>query len=146
MERNAERNGRRNDAGFTLIELMVVIAIIAILATIVGYNVMGSFDDAQVAQAKAQIRNFKTALMAYRLKFNRFPSSAEGLQALVNNEKGVNFLDSNEVPKDPWGNPYLYTSESSRAYRIISYGADGRQGGTSYDADIDSSALEAGEK
>lgn len=122
--------------GFTLVELMVVITIIAILATIVGVNMISATDDAAVTQAKAQIKNFKTALMAYKLKFKRFPSSSEGLQALVSNEKG-NFLDSDEVPKDPWGNPYMYTCEGS-SFNIVSYGADGRQGGTGYDADIDS--------
>ncbi len=127
---------RAGAAGFTLVELMVVIAIIAILATIVGYNVINSMDDAAVSQAKAQIKNFKTALMAYRLKYNRFPSTAEGLEALIKNDKGINFLDSKELPKDPWGNPYVYSSESSRQYSIISYGADGRSGGSGYDADI----------
>lgn len=143
---NAEyawRQHRRSRAGFTLVELMVVISIIAILATIVGYNVINSMDDASVAQAQAQIRSFKTALMAYRLKYNRFPSSADGLEALVNNDKGIKFLESDEIPKDPWGNDYVYTSEGSREYRIVSYGADGRQGGSSYDADIDS-ALASG--
>jgi len=129
---------RRSSAGFTLIELMVVISIIAILATIVGYNVIGAMDDASVAQAKSQIRSFKTALLAYRLKFNRFPSSAEGLGALLDNEKGIKFLDSNSIPKDPWGNEYQYSSESAREFRVISYGADGRPGGSGYDEDIDS--------
>jgi len=123
-------------AGFTLVELMVVIAIIAILATIVGVNVIGQADEAAVTQAKAQIKNFKTALMAYRLKFKHFPSTSEGLEALVSNEK-ANFLDSDMVPKDPWGNDYVYTCEGS-SYKIICYGADGRAGGTGYDADIDS--------
>ena len=123
-------------AGFTLVELMVVIAIIAILATIVGVNMIGATDDAAVTQAKAQIKNFKTALMAYKLKFKHFPSTSEGLDALINNEK-QNFLDSDELPKDPWGNEYVYTCEGS-AYTIVSYGADGRSGGAGYDTDIDS--------
>ncbi len=128
---------RRGAAGFTLIELMVVISIIAVLATIVGYNVIGAMDDASVAQAKTQIRSFKTALLAYRLKFNRFPTSAEGLGALVDNEKGIKFLD-NAIPKDPWNNDYVYSSDSARDFRVISYGADGRPGGSGYDEDIDS--------
>jgi len=143
----AQKRHRRSAAGFTLVELMVVISIIAILATIVGYNVINSMDDANVAQAQAQIRNFKTALMAYRLKYNRFPSSSEGLEALVNNDKGIKFLESDTIPKDPWDKDYIYTSESSREYRIVSYGADGRQGGSGYDADIDSAlASDKGKK
>lgn len=134
---------KRRNAGFTLVELMVVIAIIAILATIVGFNVFSAVDEASVTQAQAQIKNFKTALTAYRLKFNRFPNSSEGLQALINNEKGVKFLEGNEVPNDPWGNPYVYTSESSREFKIVSYGADGRPGGADIDADI-TSDLEGG--
>ena len=95
-----------------------------------------------MAKAQAEIRNFKTALIAYKLKFKKFPSSSEGLDALVSNEKGISFLDAKQIPLDPWGNPYQYTSETSREFRIISYGADGRPGGTSYEADIDSDNLE----
>lgn len=134
-----ENNNRRNrrDVGFTLVELMVVITIIAILATIVGFNVFEAMDTASLTQAKSQIKNFETALTAYRLKFNRFPSTAEGLEALITNEKGVNFLRSNEIPKDPWGQPYLYTSESAREFKIVSYGADRQPGGSGeYDSDI----------
>ncbi|HNR36946.1 MAG TPA: type II secretion system major pseudopilin GspG [Candidatus Hydrogenedentes bacterium] len=143
MNAESENRRRRNRAGFTLIELMVVISIIAILATIVGYNVIGAMDDASVAQAKSQIRSFKTALLAYRLKFNRFPTTAEGLGALIDNEKGIKFLDAASIPKDPWGNEYQYSSDSAREFRVISYGADGRPGGSGYDADIDSSGEEA---
>jgi len=125
-------------AGLVLGYLNVLLIVLLIVATIVGYNAINSMDDANVAQAQAQIRNFKTALMAYQLKYNRFPSTSEGLEALVNNDKGIKFLESDTIPKDPWDNPYIYTSENTREYRIISYGADGQQGGSGYDADIDS--------
>ncbi len=136
------RNGSYN-AGFTLVELMVVIAIIAGLATIVAVNVLGAMDDADVSKAQAQIRNFKTALINYKLKFKEFPSSSEGLDALINNSKGINFLDAQEIPMDPWNNPYQYTRESSRKFTIVSYGADGAPGGSGYDADISSDSLES---
>ena len=138
MNNESIQHERRGEAGFTLVELMVVIAIIAILATIVGFNVINAMDDAAVTQAKGQISNFKTALMAYRLKYNHFPSTSDGLDALLRNDKNIKFLDAAEVPKDPWGNSYVYSSENSREFRVVSYGADGRQGGVGYDADIDS--------
>ncbi len=128
---------RRRAAGFTLVELMVVISIIAILATIVGFNVLSSIDEGNVTAAKAQINNFKTALIAYKLKYKRFP---ESLDALVNNPKGIKFLDAPSVPKDPWGTPYVYTPGGSE-YEIISYGADMRSGGSGYEADISSTNL-----
>lgn len=133
----------RNNGGFTLVELMVVIAIIAALATIVGVNVLGSMDDADVGAAQAQIRNFKTALTSYKITYKKFPTASEGLEALVNNPKGKNFLDSKTVPTDPWGNPYIYSADGSSGFKIVSYGADGSPGGTGYDADISSDDLSA---
>lgn len=137
--RNAVR--RRGTGGFTLVELMVVIAIIASLAMIVGVNVLGAMDDADVANAQAQIKNFKTALVSYKLTFKKYPTSGEGLEALVNNSKGKKFLDSQKVPTDPWGNPYVYTLESSSSFTIVSYGADGVPGGEGYDGDVSSNNL-----
>ena len=140
MQPDTRRKRRAGAEGFTLVELMVVIAIIATLATIVGVNVLGAMDKADVGKAKAQISNFKTALVGYKLEYKKFPQSLDGL---VNNPKGLNYLDSREIPLDPWGNPYHYTIEGSRHFRIISYGADGTPGGTGYDADIDSDALDS---
>ena len=145
MKRVTRRYRRRNAGGFTLIELMVVIAIIAMLAAIVGFNVIGALDDSQVAAAKGQIQNFKSALIGYRVKFNRFPTTEEGLDALVNNEKGTNVLDAKQVPLDPWGNPYMYKYDGGN-YVITSYGADGQPGGTGNDADISSDSLESTER
>lgn len=120
--------------GFTLIELMVVIAIIATLAAIVGLNLVQNIDEGNVSAAKAQIRNFKNGLIAYKLKFKKFPQSLEELAS-----SGV--LESSKLPTDPWGNQYVYTPDGSK-YTIVSYGADGRAGGTEYDADISSDNLE----
>jgi len=137
MNTKRTRSGRSSAAGFTLVELMVVISIIAILATIVGYNVLSSIDEGNVTAAQAQIRSFKTALVAYKLKFKRFPDS---LDELVNNAKGINFWESDRVPIDPWNNPYVYRNDGS-SFTIVSYGADGTQGGSGYNADISSDNL-----
>jgi len=139
--KGSERRGRLHNAqGFTLIELMVVIAIIAVLASLVGAYLLGAQDEANVAATKAQISMLKTALMQYRLKFNRFP---DDLNQLINNEKNYKCLDANEVPKDPWGNPFIYTCEGGRTYKIVSYGADGRAGGSGVEGDVESDALNA---
>lgn len=133
-ERAKRQSGQ---AGFTLVELMVVIAIIAGLATIVGVNVLGALGDADRATAQAQIRTFSTALVSYKIQFNKFPGS---LNDLVQNPKNRNFLDSKTVPLDPWGNPYTYKSQG-RNFTITSYGADGTPGGVDEDADISSDDL-----
>lgn len=136
------RSANRGTAGFTLVELMVVIAIIAILATIVGVNLLGQVDESSVVAAKAQIKNFETALIAYRIKFKKFPSD---LNALINPPSGEPILNAPRIPKDPWDNEYMYTLEGSRNYEIVSYGADGSPGGTDIDADISSKDLEGTE-
>jgi len=139
MKKQAQETQRRHE-GFTLVELMVVISIIAILATVVTVQVLGVRDDANVSAAQAQIVNFKTGLTSYNLAFGHFPTSSEGLDALIHNEKR-SFMDADTIPTDPWGKPYIYTSEGPRQFKIISYGADGQPGGNGYDADISSDNL-----
>jgi len=136
--RTAPHRRKKANAGFTLVELMVVISIIAILATIVGFNVIGSVDESNYTAAKAEIKNLGTALIAYKLKFKQFP---DNLDQLINNEKNINFLTSKEIPNDPWGNPYIYTRKGT-GYELISYGADGTSGGSDeYSQDITSEDL-----
>ena len=129
---------RRARAGFTLIELMVVVVIIGLLATIVTTNVMRSLEDANITAAKANIKGLQTAITAYKLKMKKYPPADAGLNALITNEKNQNFLSESKVPDDPWGNPYVYRSPGpdNQPYAIISYGADGVEGGTGIDADI----------
>lgn len=135
MNIRATRNKRRAASdGFTLMELMVVVAIIAILAAIVLPNMLGTLDDTNVTAAKAQIKSFQTSLVAYKVKNKKFPTTGEGLNALV----GAGLMDT--LPKDPWGNDYVYRSPGTKNkdYEIISYGSDGQPGGSDYAADIES--------
>jgi general secretion pathway protein G len=133
-------------------EVLVVVLIITILATLVGVQVAGGPGKARVATAKAQIQRLRTALQLYRADNDRYPNQAQGLQALVQaptvppvpaTYPREGYLESPNLPKDPWGNPYLYLIPGSHAeaYEIISYGADGAPGGEDEDADITSSEL-----
>ena len=123
---------RQDDAGFTLVELMVVLLILGLLATIVIINVMPAADKAAATKAKADISTLEEAVELYRLNRLTYPSGEQGLQALVG-ERLVKRL-----PKDPWGNPYRYAApgRDGRDFDIVSYGADGREGGEGKDADI----------
>lgn len=131
--------------GFTLIEVLVVIIVIAILATLVGPSLFRNVGDARVATARTQIETFGTALDAYRLDNGGYPSTEQGLSALwerpsINpptNWKSPYLRKS--VPKDPWGRDYVYVAPgrvNPASYDLASYGADGRPGGTGDDADI----------
>jgi general secretion pathway protein G len=126
---------RRQEArehGFTLVELMVVIVIIGLLATIVVINVLPAQDTARVRKAEADIALLEQGAEMYRLNKLDYPTSGEGLQALVSE----GFVK--RLPEDPWGNPYRYAAPGGdgRAFDIFSYGADGQEGGEGDNADI----------
>jgi len=114
----------------------------------VGPKIIGRSDDAKVADAKVQIRNIETALKLYKLDTGNFPSTEQGLQALVtkpttgkvpNNYKAEGYLENKNVPKDPWGNDYNYLSPGEHGdYDLYSFGADGARGGEGKNADIES--------
>ncbi|GAB4164507.1 MAG: GspG family T2SS major pseudopilin variant XcpT [Planctomycetota bacterium] len=130
---------KSRQAGFSLIELMVVVTIIAILAVVVVSQFGGYSDKAKVATAKGQISQYASSLEMYKLDTGRYPSSSEGLKVLEEKPSGVERWRGPyaEVLDDPWGNPYEYTYDpSTKRFDIISYGADGAPGGTDFDADI----------
>lgn len=146
------RAPRATQAGFTLVEILVVIVILTILASIVTVNVVRKPGEARVAAARIQIKQLQTALQVYRTEQGRLPSQEQGLEALVRKpaagivpehypEEG--YLESREVPKDPWNNDYVYLipGRQGESFEIISYGSDGEPGGEGDAADVSSSGL-----
>ena len=142
-----KRNGkdstrrRRSQAGFTLVEILVVITIIGLIMALVGPRVLNYLGESKAKAAKIQIESFSSALDLYYLDLGRYPNSNEGLTALTrsNNAPGWNgpYLRGGVVPNDPWGHGYVYRSPGERApYEIISLGSDGQEGGSGTAADI----------
>ncbi len=132
--------------GFTLIELMVVILIIGLLATIVVQNLRGATDKAKRIKAEADISAFKTALDRYYLDNGSYPTTDQGLAALVSAPTAGRIPSDypeggyiEKIPPDPWNNPYFYSSDGN-SYVLKSFGADGVEGGTGKNADIDGSS------
>jgi general secretion pathway protein G len=143
---------KSDDFGFTFIELMVVMVILGILATLIVPRIMDRPEQARRVQAKVQIESIETALKLYRLDNGYYPTTEQGLQALIEaptvgqlprawREGG--YLEKGKVPKDPWGNEYVYLSPGVHGdYDIASYGPDGEPGGEGKDADVNSWELE----
>ncbi len=134
--------------GFTLIELMVVIVILGILVSFIAPRLMGRPDEAKQVKARIQMESLETAIKLYKLDNGIYPATEQGLQALVEQpqtgtlpkkwRKG-GYLEKSKVPKDPWGNEFVYLSPGAQGdYDIISYGADGVPGGEEFNKDINS--------
>jgi general secretion pathway protein G len=142
--RKAGATLRRGEAGFTLVEILVVITIIGLIMAIVGPRVLNYLGESKIKAAKIQIESFESALDLYYLDLGRYPTSSDGLVALVQRPGNVlewngPYLKGGVVPNDPWGHPYVYRSPSERVpYEIVSFGADGQEGGTGTAADITS--------
>jgi general secretion pathway protein G len=130
--------------GFTLIEIMVVVVIMGILAALVVPKLMGRTDDARIQAARQDIATLMQALKLYRLDNRKYPTTAQGLQALVTKPasgadgwKSGGYIE--KLPKDPWGNSYQYLSPGIKGeIDVLSFGADGQPGGEGNDADIGS--------
>jgi general secretion pathway protein G len=138
------RTLRRPTRGFTLIELMVVLAIIGVLAALIVPNVLGRADEARVTAARTDVGNLMQALKLYRLDNQRYPSNEQGLQALIARPTAepvpANWKPYLEkLPRDPWGRPYQYLNPGLKGeVDVLSLGADGQPGGDGFNADIGS--------
>jgi general secretion pathway protein G len=139
MNRHAER-------GMTLIEILVVLVLLAVIMSVVAGNYIGRGEKAKADAAKIEIGQISQTLDLYKLEIGRYPTTQEGLQALIGAPAGVAnwngpYWKKSSVPKDPWGNEYKYASPASNApYEIISLGADGKEGGDGPNKDISSAS------
>jgi general secretion pathway protein G len=138
-------------SGFTFIEIMVVVIIIGILAAFVAPRLIYKTDEARITEAEIQIMNFETALKMFKIDNGFYPSTDQGLRALITlpvtgevpeNFRTGGYLGKKTLARDPWGNEYIYISPGMQGdYDIISYGADGKPGGDGYNADIINSQI-----
>jgi len=135
----------RTEYGFTMLEIMAVIIIIGILATVVAVNVVGRIDIARVTTTKANLKILHNAVNQFKMDTGQYPAEEEGLIALIEppSDSDVEgwepYLDTTEIPKDAWRNDFVYYQpdpESDRPFVIISYGADGEEGGEGHDEDL----------
>jgi general secretion pathway protein G len=142
MKLQFSRGKRRRASGFTLIEIMVVVVILGILAALIAPNVISRIDEAQVTKVRQDLRAIESALKLYRLDRFRYPTTEEGLNALVNRPSDASvpwpqggYLD--RLPTDPWNRPYLYLQPGNNGdFDVYTLGRDGQQGGEGLDADI----------
>jgi general secretion pathway protein G len=136
----------KNNKGFTLLEIIVVVFILSLLVAIVAPKIIGRTDDARIAEAKVQVKNFETALKLFKLDNGFYPATEQGLESLIEKPtvgqipqkyREGGYLEQRKIPFDPWNNPYIYISPGIYGdFDIFSYGADGKEGGEGKDADI----------
>ncbi|MDZ7762792.1 MAG: type II secretion system major pseudopilin GspG [Desulfovermiculus sp.] len=133
--------------GFSLIELMIVVVILGLLAGMLVPRIMDRPQEAKVTKTKTDIRTLESALRFYRLDNGHYPTTKQGLQALISrpetkpqpqNWRSGGYLETSSLPRDPWGNTYIYRcpGDAQRDFEIISLGADGQEGGEGFDQDI----------
>jgi general secretion pathway protein G len=140
--RSSRNASRAAEAGFTLVELLVVLTIISLILGLVGPRVLNYLGESRVKTAKLQIESLGSALDLFYLDAGRYPTTSEGLTALVQKPTNIQawsgpYLKGGKVPADPWGHGYQYRSPTERApYEIVSYGSDGREGGTGTAGDV----------
>lgn len=152
MKKELPQNRIAGKVGFTLVELLVALAILTVLVSVVSVSILSQPGEAKVTAAKAQMRTLKLALSIYKTDTGTFPTQAQGLQALVQKPtvppipdqyRSEGYLDSLRVPLDPWKNPYIYLipGRNGEPFEILSYGSDGEPGGIDNDEDLSSSFL-----
>lgn len=135
---------RPHEDGYSLVEIIIVVAIIGLLVTLVAPQLFGRLDQSRVTATEAQIRMLRSALDSYRLDVGAYPSDSDGLSALIARPSSEQtdlwrgpYLDGGQLPLDPWGRPYNYTMDAGDGSPLIfSFGADGRAGGSGINADI----------
>jgi general secretion pathway protein G len=142
-----KKQTRPGEQGFTLVEMLVVITIIGLIMGLIGPRVLNYLSESKVKAAKIQMQSFASALDLFYLDAGRYPSTSEGLAALVRHTPGIQawngpYLRGGNVPNDPWNHPYVYRAPGEHgAFDIVSLGADGQEGGTGTAADISLDAM-----
>ncbi|MHC4159159.1 MAG: type II secretion system major pseudopilin GspG [Planctomycetota bacterium] len=137
-----KRRTRRARFGFTMVELMAVLIILGLLATVLVRNFMGQTDKARVTTTKTNLKILHQAVTQFKMETGRLPTEDEGLMALIEQPSDIEvwepYVDTTDMPKDGWGNEFIYElyPESGKPFVIKSFGADGEEGGEGYDTDL----------